>query len=739
MSESLVLRIAIPSPLRRSFDYLPPEAGGLEPPPGVRVEVPFGKRIVTGVLLETATKSSIPSKRLRHAIRVLDEDPVLPPDLMTLLRWGSSYYHHPIGEVIHGALPALLRKGGAARLRPDNIWQLTGSGRNSSPDELGRAPRQAELLKLLQKQSTGLPPAELDQRCPNWRPAMLRLQEKGLVEPVEVTQPVTPAISSAFPAPEPPVLNRAQQNAVDTVVANAGSFSVTLLEGVTGSGKTEVYIRIVEQIIGSGRQALILVPEIGLTPQLLERFALRFSGRQVVQLHSALSDRQRLAAWLAAGNASAPIVIGTRSALFTPLKKPGVIILDEEHDPSFKQQEGFRYSTRDMAIMRARNAGIPVLLGSATPSLESLYNVSQQRYRHLTLPERAGAASSPEFRLLDLRRQPMQEGVSSKLLEIMKQHLQRDGQILLFLNRRGYAPTLLCHECGWVGRCHRCDAHLTLHQQQGRLRCHHCGSEQPLGNHCPECGSVDLRALGAGTERIEKVLQSHFPDTSIARLDRDSTSRKGSMQSLLGEIRAGHRRILIGTQMLTKGHHFPDVTLVGILDADQGLFSADFRASERMSQLIIQVAGRAGRAERPGMVVVQTHHPEHPLLLQLITEGYSGFARSALRERHSAELPPFRFIALLRAEATDRRLPLQFLREAHLEATRLQTVDITPWEPVPAPMEKRAGRYRAQLLLQSTSRRALHELLGRLLPRLESRRSGRRVRWSLDVDPVDLF
>ncbi|HFC53248.1 MAG TPA: primosomal protein N', partial [Gammaproteobacteria bacterium] len=454
MSEPPVLRIAIPSPLRHGFDYLPPEPMGPKPVPGVRIEVPFGKRVVIGILLETAASSAITPRRLRRAIRILDEEPVLPPDLMALLRWASGYYHHPIGEVVYGALPTLLRRGAAARLRPNIIWRLTERGLACQPGELSRAPRQAELLELLQKHATGLSPGRLEQQHQNWRPAMLRLREKGLVEICETVPPPTVASAATVGSGEPPALNRAQQSAVDRLLESATGFSVTLLEGVTGSGKTEVYLRIVEQMIALGRQALILVPEIGLTPQLLERFARRFPGREIVQIHSALPDRERLAAWLAARDGTAPIIIGTRSALFTPLKNPGLIILDEEHDPSFKQQEGFRYSTRDMAIVRARNTGIPILLGSATPSLESLHNAARRRYRHLLLPERAGAAGSPEFRLLDLRRQPMQEGISFKLMEIMEEHLQRGGQVLLFLNRRGYAPTLLCHECGWVGRCH---------------------------------------------------------------------------------------------------------------------------------------------------------------------------------------------------------------------------------------------------------------------------------------------
>ncbi len=738
MSDSPILRIAIPSPLRRSFDYLPPTQGGTSLQPGVRVKVPFGKRTVIGILLELAAESTIPARRLKRIIEVLDKEPVLPPDLLNLLIWGSRYYHHPVGEVVMGALPLLLREGRLNRLANNHIWQLTGVGRTISARELSRAPRQKALLSILDNQPEGLHSRQISQQYKNWQPIMKKLEEKGWVRRIE--SPFLPVrmdpLSSK--AEQRPTLNQAQQTAVNSLLESTGRFSVSLLDGVTGSGKTEVYLQIIEQVISSGRQAIVLVPEIGLTPQLLNRFLRRFS-QPVALLHSSLSSQERLAAWLASGCGEAAVIIGTRSALFTPVKNLGVIIVDEEHDTSFKQQDGFRYSARDMAVIRARNAGVPIVLGSATPSLESLYNAQQKRYLHLSLPERAGGAQPPTFRLLDLRRQPLQEGLSPQLLGIMEQHLQSEGQILLFLNRRGFAPTLLCHECGWVGRCRRCDTHLTFHQQERRLRCHHCGSERPVDPRCPDCGSVDLRALGTGTERIEQALQQHFPAVGIARLDRDSTRRKGSMQTMLNEIQQGHKRILIGTQMLAKGHHFPNVTLVGILDTDQGLFSADFRASERMSQLITQVAGRAGRAEKPGLVVIQTHHPEHPLLQQLITHGYQQFANSALKERQEAELPPYSSIALLRAEATAAETPLDFLRQALQTAGQFNSGEVFLLGPVPAPMERRAGRYRAQLLLQSTSRSALHRLLDQWTPQLETLKSGRKVRWSLDVDPVDLF
>ena len=459
------------------------------------------------------------------------------------------------------------------------------------------------------------------------------MQQKAWIETRET--PALPALQS-----EPVELNSAQQEAVDAVRKQIDQFQVFLLDGVTGSGKTEVYLRIVQAVLEHGRQALILVPEIGLTPQLLARFQRRISSPLAV-LHSGLSDRERLNAWLAARDNHAQVVIGTRSAIFTPLEQPGVIIIDEEHDSSLKQQEGFRYHSRDLAIIRAREAQIPIILGSATPSLESLHNTHRKRYHNLSLPERVGDAVTPDLQLLDIRNQNMSEGLSAPLLRAMQVHLEAGSQVLLFLNRRGFAPTLICHECGWLKQCRNCDAHMTLHLRRHRLICHHCGVEQAIPQGCAACGSVDLRALGQGTERIERALKKVFPDIGIARIDRDSTRRKGSLQNLLEDIHAGRRRILIGTQMLAKGHHFPDVTLVGIVNADQGLFGADYRAGEHMAQLVLQVAGRAGRAEKPGTVIIQTHHPEHPLLQTLVNHGYAAFAESTLLERKAACLPAF--------------------------------------------------------------------------------------------------
>jgi primosomal protein N' (replication factor Y) len=586
-------------------------------------------------------------------------------------------------------------------------------------------------LEYLQRRPEGVSNDYLRCAFPDSSRVVRSLHDKGWLEAGE---PI-PADRPSFEAP--PVLNPAQAQAVRQVSEALGRFGAFLLDGVTGSGKTEVYLRIVEAVLATGRQALVLVPEIGLTPQLLERFQARVPGPLAV-LHSGLGDRERLDAWLSARSGDASVVIGTRSAVFAPLPAPGVIIVDEEHDASFKQQDGFRYNARDLAVVRARQVDIPVLLGSATPAFESLHNARRDRYRRLRLPERVGGAVEPTIELLDVRRQPMEEGVSEPLCARMQRHLDDDEQVLLFLNRRGFAPTLICHECGWLGECRRCDARLTLHMTRRRLVCHHCGAEQPIAVACPDCGSVDLRALGQGTERIEQVLEKRFPGVGIARVDRDSTRRRGSLHDLLHAVRTGERRILVGTQMLAKGHHFPDVTLVGVVDADQGLFGVDFRAGERMAQLILQVAGRAGRAERPGRVLIQTHHPEHPLLSVLVSQGYSAFAASALEERRQAGLPPFAFQALLRAEAARPEQPWTFLQEAATIGHSL-TSEVELLGPAPAPMERRAGRYRAQLLIQAQRRSDLHGFLDRWVKRLATLRFARRVRWSLDVDPADLL
>jgi primosomal protein N' (replication factor Y) len=736
MDRPAILQIAIPSPLHGSLDYLaPPHCSSAALQPGIRVQVPFGKRKAIGVLIQATGQSRIAAQRLRPAFSLLDQEPLLNKDLLELTTWASRYYHHPLGEVIATSLPTALRNGLPAEITGMRIWKITVAGMAVSPAELKRAPRQAALLHRLQLAPQGLHNDALSEDPGDWRNAMRALMDKGWVECHTRTIGVE---TQTIPTSVDIELNTAQRDAVSAIGATLGGFASFLLDGVTGSGKTEVYLQIIRQVIAAGRQALVLVPEIGLTPQLVNRFAERF-GQTLAVMHSALSDRERLQAWLLARNGLAPIVIGTRSAVFTPLQTPGIIIIDEEHDLSFKQQDGFRYHARDVAVWRARQLGIPIVLGSATPSFESLYNVERGRYHRLDLPARAGDANPPRLRTVDMRHQKLTGNLSPLLLQTIGQHLAQGNQVLIFLNRRGFAPTLLCHDCGWVAQCRRCDAHLTYHHGSSRLRCHHCGAEQAMIERCPTCNSAELRPLGHGTERVEQALRERFPDYSCARIDRDSTRRKGSLQQLLDDALSGHHRILLGTQMLAKGHHLPKVTLAAVLDGDQGLFGVDFRAGERMAQLITQVAGRAGRAEQAGEVLIQTHHPDHPLLRTLLTEGYQAFAAAALAERREAELPPYVNLALLRAEATDAQAPSRFLSEAVKLASKLGTPGVTLLGPIPSPMERRAGRYRAQLLVQAPQRADLHRLLDAWLPPLAQLPAGRKVRWSIDVDPMEMI
>ncbi len=733
MSAPPILRIAVPSPLRRCFDYFPPQHCPRALYPGMRVRVPFGRRTVVGVLVDVVEESAVAPPRMRRALEVLDDTPLLSAALLRVLNWAAAYYQHAPGEVLPSAFPASLRREHTptARIR-DARWRVTAAAAGIDLKTLRRAPRQAALLERLQRYPQGAAAVDLDAVIKVWRPTLAVLLERGWVEVLSAEA----IVSSTFTPATEPTLNPEQAVAVAQVLAALGQFQTFLLDGVTGSGKTEVYLQLTQCVLEHGQQTLVLVPEIGLTPQLVERFRQRFN-LPIALLHSGLSERERALAWRQAQQGGASIIVGTRSAVFTPLPKLGLILVDEEHDLSFKQQDGFRYSARDVAVIRAREERVPIVLGSATPSLECLYNVQQGRYRHLSLPVRAGAATSPALRVIDVRRQPMRGPLSRMLLDTMTQHLAAGHQVLLFLNRRGFAPTLLCHACGWIARCTRCDAHLTLHQHSRQLRCHHCGAERAVVETCPECAGGELRAVGAGTERVEEILAELFPEVGIARVDRDSTRRVGALETLFDGIHALRYRILIGTQMLAKGHHFPGVTLVGVLNTDQGLVSADFRAGERMAQLIVQVAGRAGRGERAGEVLIQTHFPEHPLLRTLLASGYAAFAQAALLERQEARLPPYSYLALMRAEAPHSEAPLHFLSAAKAAAVATRAVQLLG--PVPAPMEKRAGRYRAQLLLQCNNRTTLHRFLDEWLPHVEALKVSRQVRWSLDIDPQELY
>ena len=732
-SAQRIVQVAVPSPLPRTFDYLPPKSGAL-PCLGARVRVPFGRRSVVGIVTGITGHSLLPAGRLKVVQDVLDPGPLLPSDLLNLLVWASEYYHHPLGEVISSALPQALRKGRPAVAGDVDGWTITESGRARLGDARPLRGVPARILHALAGHGSVADETLLAPLSSRWRAAVRSLVARGWVSAVPHDCLVRPACQVV----DVPVASEAQTAAIATITGGTPGFHCYLLHGVTGSGKTEVYLRVIARVLGSEAQVLVLVPEIGLTPQLVDSFRQRFAVGIAV-IHSGLNDSERLCAWLKARDGSARIVLGTRSAVFVPMKALRLIIVDEEHDGSYKQQDGFRYSARDVAIRRGQREGVPVVLGSATPSLESLHNARQARYTLLPLPERAGQAQLPTVRLLDLRRLARPDGLAPPLIEAVHDRLVRKEQSLLFINRRGFAPVLMCHDCGWFAPCPRCDARLTLHKAAGRLRCHHCGSDTGVPVVCPVCQGSNLRGLGEGTERVEAALAQIFPGASIERIDRDSTRRKGALEEKLGRVRTGAADILVGTQMLAKGHDFPNLTLVGVLNADQGLYGYDFRSGEQLFQRIMQVAGRAGRADKPGEVLIQTFHPEHPLFRALCRHDYSSFADYALQERQETQFPPFCHLALLRAESPERGSALAFLARARSIADGMELAGgVTAMDPAPSPMERRSGRYRAQLLIHAVQRPALHRFLVQWLSLIAETPLSRKVRWSLDIDPLDM-
>lgn len=732
-----VIRVAVPLPLREAFDYLPPPGmDAAAVPIGARVTVRVGRQRLVGLVCEAGVASRVDAARLRPAQACLDEVPLVDAYTLALIRFAADYYHHPIGEVAMNALPGLLREGVGVDAAGVEVWRLAPAV-DASHASVTRAARQRALLDYFTTLGADRAhgPEALAGFGDGWRAPLRQLMGKGLV-----LRERRPCLAASPGGDAWPTLNQAQAEAVAGIWPAEATlaFAAHLLEGVTGSGKTEVYLHLIERALAAGRQALVLVPEIGLTPQLLARFRSRFAV-PIAALHSGLGDAERRCAWLTAAAGEAPIVIGTRSAVFTPLPRLGLIVVDEEHDGSFKQQENLRYHARDLAIWRARAQGACVVLGSATPSLETLHHARAGRYGHHRLRRRAGMAKPPALRLLDIRHKRLDAGLSGPMLAAVGERIKAGEQVLLFLNRRGYAPVLICQGCGWLARCPRCDVPMTYHAQARCLRCHHCEYETPLPAACPECKQVDPVPLGQGTERLESILAARFPEVGILRIDRDTTRRRGALAERLEAVHSGDYPLLIGTQMLTKGHHFPSVTLVGVIDADQGLYSVDYRAHERLAQLLVQVAGRAGREEQPGEVLIQTCQPAHPLLITLLRDGYPAAAEMILGERKATGMPPYSHLALLRAEAPGESVPDDFLNAVAGALSPLAGGEVDLLGPVPAPMPRRAGRYRAQLLLRAATRAPLHRLLREGLPRIDALPEARRVRWSLDVDPVDLY
>jgi primosomal protein N' (replication factor Y) len=727
-SATRIVRVAVPKPLPQLFDYALVD-GMPAPVTGGRVRVPFGRQQLTGVCV--ALDPPDPHPEPRPLTAVLDQANVFGDELYELALWIADYYHHPLGEVLGTLMPAEVRRGAdldaPARPSRPECWALT----HAHP-EPGRAPRQRALLRFLEQRGGRATPDEIE--AAGFGAALVRgLAAKGIV--TRRTQDLQAAVVAA----DRLVLNAEQRAAIDELLARLDRFGAFLLEGVTGSGKTEIYLQLIEAVIARGAQVLVLVPEIALTPQTLTRFRNRFGV--AAALHSGMTDAQRLRVWLGCRAGTVPILIGTRSAVLTPFRRLGLIVVDEEHDASFKQQEGLRYSARDVAIKRAHGLGVPLLLGSATPSFESLVNATSGRYRHLRLRSRAGGARMPAFRLIDIRGHSLRDGVSNTLANATRDHLGAGGQVLLFLNRRGYAPSYVCTACGWQAECRQCEMRMTQHREPPALVCHYCSLRMPVPANCPRCGSHALLGFGLGTQRTETALAGMFPDVPVYRVDRDTARSQRRLEAHFRAIHSGAPAILVGTQMLAKGHHFPNVTLVGVINADSGFLSADFRAPERTAQLIVQVAGRAGRAERPGEVWIQTCQPESPTLVSLIQEGYAGFATRELLHRRASGLPPYRAMALIRAEGPDALATQSFLTGLRPELERSpdgsaarDALEILG--PVAAPIQRVANRFRFQLLALADSRRALHDALRRI----EALRPAQRgMRWSIDVDPYDAF
>ena len=716
----MIVRVALDVPLPRLFDYRAEDATRADI--GCRALVPFGKKRLVGLIVELAAESAVPASRLRAAERILREVAPLRREWMELAKFCSNYYQRPLGEVVAAALPSRLR---SARPIPDapRDYALTPAGADALAAIPSRHRRLRALLSRLGKGSASA--SEL--ATLGSRNLLRRSIETGWIASIEPERS-EPRFVHAHE------LTSEQENAIRVLRSGLEKFRVSLLFGVTGSGKTEIYLQLIAEVLARRKQVLILVPEIALTPALEAAFRDRFPGACIVTQTSAMPELERARGWLLAHGGRADIVLGTRLAVFTPLPRLGLVVVDEEQDASFKQRESVRYSARDLAIARAHVAGAPVVLCSATPSLESFHHATSGKYELVALTRRAiDRATLPAIRLIDTRVHPTQEGIAPPLLEALAVRLARGEQSLVFLNRRGYAPALACPACGWVKGCRRCSANMVLHLAARLLRCHHCGLAEGIPRACPQCGNPDLQAFGRGTQRIELLLREKLPQARILRVDSDAVRTRNKLEELLE--RATHADILVGTQILAKGHHFERLTLAGVLNADSGLFSSDYRAGERTFAQLQQVAGRAGRANLPGEVLIQTRYPEHPLYQALVRNDYAGFAKSMLAERREAGFPPFVFEAALRAESTDELRAQRFLRSA-IDQSPHRSASIAVFDPVPMSLARLAGVERAQVLVQSRSRPRLQTFLAEWSDALY-RMPSHGVRWHLDVDPIE--
>ncbi len=723
-----IVRVALDVPLPTLFDYTVDEAVLV----GQRVIVPFGRRQMVGVVMECIDTTNVPPDRIKPVEQILHDSAPLSANLLHLLRFCSDYYHYPIGQTVLSALPTRLRSDKPITIKPVLHYRLT----DCAPliDSLPK--RKVIALRILEKLAAQ--PCNLQQLKAISATAGTQLkwlEKEGWVEPCEVLAMPQQLNVASHTFANAHQLTDEQQQVVDTVTQAAG-FGCFLLHGITGSGKTEVYVHLIDYVLQRGGQVLLLVPEINLTPQLEGYFLNRFPDAALVSLHSGLSENERLKNWQQAQTGAAQIVLGTRLSVFAELPKLALIVVDEEHDSSFKQQDGLRYSARDVAIFRASQSGVPIVLGSATPSLESYHNAQSGRYGLLRLTGRAQAeARLPAVNCININQTVMTDGISEKLLRAIEQRISRGEQSLLFINRRGYAPVLMCTECGWLSDCKNCAGKMVLHLKDRRLRCHHCGYQLRVPTACPGCGHAELLPVGSGTQRVETVLAARFPEARILRVDRDSTRNKRAWEMMREQIHANEVDILVGTQMLAKGHDFPALTLVGVLNPDSALYSSDFRAAEKLFAQLMQVAGRAGRADKPGEVLIQTAFPDHPLFRCLQNHDFEGWAALQLAEREMAAFPPFVYQAMLRAEGKNEVEVYDYLNRARTAALELRHA-VEVFGVVPASLARRANHIRAQLLIQAVTRKGLQQFIRAWKPMIDAL-TAQKLRCSLDIDPLE--
>ncbi|HYN53591.1 MAG TPA: primosomal protein N' [Methylotenera sp.] len=727
-----ILKIALDVPLDRLFDYL---SGGESVKIGQRVLVPFGRRSQIGIVMGLADTSDFPIEKLKPVKQVFADELLIDTEVLSLVKFSADYYQYPFGQALLSSLPARLRQIAPAVSRKQYAYQLTDFGRAQTIEQVPKRQSVTRRVFSALQENDLLTEADLDLISSSARKAVKQLVTDGWANSKQIQAPLrVPEIPSAIM----PELNDEQAFAVGQIVQDSPAFKAWLLHGITGSGKTEVYIRLMQHVLlNENAQVLVLVPEINLTPQLEARFRSRLANYPLVSLHSNLSESERLHHWQLAQSGAAKIIIGTRLSIFTPLPNLKLIIIDEEHDSSYKQQDSMRYHARDVALMRAKRLNIPVVLGSATPALESWQNATANKYNLLSLNQRAvTAAQLPHIECIDTTKVNLQHGLTPQLIAALRLKLARKEQSLLFINRRGYSPVLLCSACHWIAPCTRCSSRLVVHLGQRKLRCHHCGHEQKIPNQCPSCGDADLHPTGHGTQRLEQTLAQLLPTARIARVDRDSTSRKNALIEILDKVHNQEIDILVGTQMLAKGHDFPNLTLVGVIDTDSALHSPDFRASERLFAQLMQVAGRAGRADKAGQVIIQTQFPEHALFNALRTQDYVSYANAMLQEREQVQFPPHVFTALMRAEANEFVLVQQFLNHVFKIARGFNN-DVMVYDPIRPQMERLKGMERGYILMQANQRNALQRLLKNLVPQLRGQSIANKVRWAIDVDPLE--